>query len=271
MRKYFLNENYFESIDSENKAYWLGFIAADGCVYIDSRKKTRKTLRIELSKKDVEVLEKFKKDLKSEHPVKFWKKRESVSLSITCKKLVNDLINLGIVPKKTFKLNFPNIKKKYYNHFIRGYFDGDGSWHVNDKNYVMFNLSCASDNFRKQLKDILNKDLNLNKNIKENNIALQYCGTRQSKKFYDYIYKNSSLCLTRKKKKVSSILEEYKYKHPHPPSRRVCKFSLDDKFIVKYNGIREASRKTGCDRKGIIKTCQGRQLHCGGYKWRYDD
>ena len=59
--RYSLNERYFEKIDNNNKAYWLGFIAADGCV---SNKKGGRYLYIELSRKDRDHLEKFKEEEK---------------------------------------------------------------------------------------------------------------------------------------------------------------------------------------------------------------
>ena len=67
-RKYNLNENFFERIDTEQKAYWLGFIVADGCVL--QLKKSTSSLQITLNIKDKKHLEKFKKDIKAESPIK---------------------------------------------------------------------------------------------------------------------------------------------------------------------------------------------------------
>lgn len=270
MRKYKLNEDYFQSIDSEEKAYWLGFIAADGCVYIDKNKKCRRSLNIELSIRDINLLKKFKKSLNSEHPIKINKKRNSCSLRISSKKIADDLIELGIVPRKTFVLKFPTIKKEYDSHFIRGYFDGDGCWYIRKDGGITFNIATASDKFRKEIKEILCKKLNF-KYTKDNNIKVVYCGSRQSKRFYDFIYRNASVWLERKKNKVSKILENYKYVAPRPPKKSVIQYDFNFKKIFEFSGIREAEKSTGCDRKGIIQTCKGKQSHCGGFKWRYYD
>ncbi|NIQ14736.1 MAG: hypothetical protein GTO02_10155, partial [Candidatus Dadabacteria bacterium] len=70
--KYKCNGDFFNDINSECKAYWLGFIAADGCVRID--KKGRKYLRIDLSRKDESHLNLFLKDINGTHQLKYYKK-----------------------------------------------------------------------------------------------------------------------------------------------------------------------------------------------------
>ena len=66
-RKYFLNENYFESIDEENKSYWLGFLMADGSV--DKRSERVSVLTLSLNIKDKNRIEKFQKDINSSYKV----------------------------------------------------------------------------------------------------------------------------------------------------------------------------------------------------------
>jgi hypothetical protein len=130
-RKYFYDENFFEKIDNEEKAYFLGFIFADGCVVNDS-KKSRYQVTLKLHTKDKHILESFITSVKGEMPV--WKhgQREMVEIHFSGKKMVNDLINLGAIQNKTFTIQYPTINETLEKHFLRGYFDGDGCIRVNE-------------------------------------------------------------------------------------------------------------------------------------------
>lgn len=135
-RKLQYNQDYFENIDTEDKAYWLGFIIADGCI----AEKTNQacvtpmlSLNIMLSAKDKNHLEKFKKCIEYSGDVKIQTvftqgmNRDYAIIRITNKKLCSDLAKWGVLPRKTFDCKFPyNIPNNLYKHFIRGYWDGDG-------------------------------------------------------------------------------------------------------------------------------------------------
>ncbi|MEG1494717.1 MAG: hypothetical protein RR406_00235 [Bacilli bacterium] len=122
-----INENVFEKIDTEEKAYWLGFMYADGCV-----NRTSNRIELSLKEEDYSHIVKFKNFLESEHIIgkksKTIKDKTYISyrLGITNEKLKNDLIKHGCVPNKTKVLQFPKLNKKLVKHFIRGYLDGDG-------------------------------------------------------------------------------------------------------------------------------------------------
>jgi hypothetical protein len=130
-RKYKLNEDYFNIIDDEYKAYWLGFIYADGCI----NNKKNCNLAIKLSVKDFNHLEKFCKCIETNKPVRkyknnngFGKGNEYCIITICSKNIVNQLINKGCFENKSLILKFPEfLKEDLIKHFIRGYFDGDGS------------------------------------------------------------------------------------------------------------------------------------------------
>ena len=123
---YSLDENYFSKIDTDIKAYFLGFIAADGNIRKDFLK-----MRIELNIQDYSHLEKFRKSIQGENPIveSIRPKNHSCYIDVNCKDFCLALNNLGITPKKslTLKIDFSLIPKELRNHFIRGYFDGDGS------------------------------------------------------------------------------------------------------------------------------------------------
>ena len=133
IRKHKCNENYFEKIDSNEKAYWLGLLFADGYVrkrlQFNEKHKQGGIVGISLKDGDEYILEKFIKDIDSTYILHKQIKDNFLSykLEIYSSKMSDDLINLGCVPKKSLILLPPKLKDELISHFIRGYFDGDGS------------------------------------------------------------------------------------------------------------------------------------------------
>lgn len=128
-RKYFFNENFFKEIDSEDKAYWLGFIMADGCI------KDNNEFSFCLKYSDKYILEKFNIALNSNYKIikelnsSPFGIYESATLTIHSKKFCETLKEYGIIQRKTncAIFNYNNkIPNKYLNAYIRGLFDGDG-------------------------------------------------------------------------------------------------------------------------------------------------
>lgn len=130
MKRKNYNESYFETIDSEDKAYFLGFIFADGCLTNNSEK-YRYQLTLKLHRKDIGILEKFIESIDGEMNVWESSKREVCEIFLSGKKLISDLENLGVIQNKTFSVKYPNIDEKLEKHFLRGYFDGDGCIRIN--------------------------------------------------------------------------------------------------------------------------------------------
>lgn len=130
-----INENFFEIIDSEEKAYWLGFLMADGYVHEKTTKtKTSYLIGLKLQVKDAAHIELFKKAIQTNATTKeiFGKRKgkihEAREVCFFNEKMATDLYSHGVISKKTNKETIPKtIHKKYLHHFIRGYFDGDGS------------------------------------------------------------------------------------------------------------------------------------------------
>lgn len=208
-RRYEVNHNYFETIDTEEKAYWLGFLFADGCV---RKTKSGSQLVLKLSVKDEEHLMLFKNNIKSEHKISYYRnntvsKKGTPSTSDNClirvssNKLIEDLINQGCTPRKTFTINKPNIDKKFYKDFIRGYYDGDGNFFYSEITKMsVVTIVCASEKFREFLIEVISEIPNIGKiredkekyNIKIVNIV-------GIVSFLDYVYKESNIHLNRKK------------------------------------------------------------------------
>ena len=143
-KMYHYNKNYFDIIDTFDKAYWLGFIAADGNIRKDLLK-----LRIELNIQDIEHLKKFRSYIEGDMPIREWIRpnNHSCYIEINCKHLNIELSKYGIVPNKSLILdiNWNLIPKDLYKFFIRGYFDGDGSLNCYTKRgYEEWELSFIS-------------------------------------------------------------------------------------------------------------------------------
>lgn len=129
-RKYQLDEHYFDVIDTEAKAYWLGFLFADGQV---GEYSGQWVLKVDLKSDDVAHLEALRSDLSSDYPVKVFDQSTAYGdvsvarLVLTSEILVGALIGHGCAPKKTWTLAPPSLPAELERHFIRGFVDGDGS------------------------------------------------------------------------------------------------------------------------------------------------
>ena len=129
--KYNADYRKFEKIDSAEKAYWLGFIAADGCNYI---RELNASVIINISRQDREHLEKFQKFMNADVAIVDHIQTDGFSSNSLMSKIVfnsvemaQDLNKLGITPRKSLTLSPPKIEEQYFLPFILGYFDGDGS------------------------------------------------------------------------------------------------------------------------------------------------
>lgn len=136
-RLHHCNEHYFDVIDAEEKAYWLGYIMADGCVTTSTSKRSGPNeFTINCKEEDVNHLKKLNVALNSDYPIRVTEKCDhkrgfywtSAELRIRSVRLCNSLIKNQVVPRKTGKEVIPDtVYGTYVIPFIRGFFDGDGS------------------------------------------------------------------------------------------------------------------------------------------------
>ena len=202
------DEFYFSNIDSKEKAYWLGFLYADGCVHSNSNE-------ISITLKDRDHLEKFRKAIKSNNKIgesidkRFSSMPKIYHFSIKDKQLKSDLIKWGCVPNKSLTLTkIPNIPRDFVSHFIRGYFDGDGSFHWlnGTKNFRISFVGTAP--FLKDIQKELGLSLSLGQQEGNQSKYFQVAGRKQVPMILDYIYKDSdeNIRLTRKYKNYLDCL-----------------------------------------------------------------
>jgi hypothetical protein len=131
LRKQPLNIEYFKEIDTLEKAYWLGFIAADGHI-------SKTKYKLAFCVKDSDILYKLRTAIGAGSPVRNRKvldkrknkENEQYNIQITSKEFCQYIKNHGVDEFKSKTFQFPNLNERFYSHFIRGLYDGDGSIHL---------------------------------------------------------------------------------------------------------------------------------------------
>lgn len=206
-RKYALNETYFDKIDTPNKAYILGFLSADGYNSL-----TKQTVAMSLQEDDMEILEKIRLEIKSEKPLIYidysqkhdggYTYKNQYKLEMYSSRMCANLSKLGVIPNKSLVLKFPNLPKDLLFHFIRGYYDGDGSVYFRKSQAVIIITNTGS--FCKTVKEIVDSNLHINSYIYDasnrNGITKVFTisGNKQAKIFLDALYSDADLYMLRK-------------------------------------------------------------------------
>lgn len=205
-RKYSINETYFEKVDNEKKAYILGFLYADGY-----NQQTKNQIRLTLQGQDVHILEEIKFCLDYNKPLMKIEREKGVyyDLSINSKKISVDLVNLGCMQAKTFKIKFPAkniVPKEQLKHFIRGYFDGDGCISLRKTNQLnVLGTMSMIEGIQNEL--LLNCNINKTKIHKNGKVyIMSYTGNKNLKEILDYMYSDSNMHLNRKFEKYKRII-----------------------------------------------------------------
>lgn len=217
---------FFKSINSEEQAYLLGFYVADGNI-----NEKRKTFRIKISKEDQEIIEMYKKEISpnariievNPYVIKGRNEKEYISnpqaiIDINSAIIVKSLVSLGYGYNKTYSnLNLPNLSEDLLIHFIRGYFDGDGSIIIwknvekgkKDRVRCKFEICCKNNSL---LNDIVkffktkNISINLNYLKRDDMYRISTSSKSEIKKINELLYKNANLFLTRKKNKLNNYV-----------------------------------------------------------------
>jgi hypothetical protein len=253
-RKHNTNESYFNIIDTESKAYILGFLYADGCI-------TDQGFQICLKndKDNLDLLLYIKKEVESTYSPKICfqkikgieEKKKILFFRIYSPKMSLSLQNLGCTKKKSQKLNFPTNKQvpEYLiRHFIRGYFDGDG--HISVKNISQKSQSCtfnliSTKSFNEKCRQIINKKINIDlnegqfkKHISSNINYLVYNRRGVLSKLKNFLYNDASFYLQRKYKTFNSLVSK-----DYTPKNSNIKIDLIDILKESVSGLTSTELK----------------------------
>ena len=217
-----IKSDIFDNIDTEEKAYWLGFIYADGNIsdmesYL--RKSGKYVYRMEVSLKadDIDHLNKLKRFLGYEKEIKISKvgdRSERCRLYFNDKHMWHTLNNIGCTPVKSLTLKFPELSvfkdKELIRHFIRGYVDGDGCISYCDKEHKAMTLRILG---TKHFLENMQNNMPLEKNNKipkkENIYELTF---QRARGIYvcNFLYKNCTVYLERKLNRYKEYCRLYK-------------------------------------------------------------
>jgi hypothetical protein len=231
--RYTLNIDFFKKW-TEKMAYVLGFLYADGDIE-DVRESSRAQC-IAFTSVDKEILEEIKKAMGSGHNLNYRAPRKTIyqngktyensgiyRLRIGSKEMFNDLLKLGLTPRKSLAIKFPmDVPDKYLHHFIRGYFDGDGcatvKWGVGKygqrilKGLAVIFIS-GSEEFLEGLSKTVYRVVGFDKKEICDSIRysrayqLKYSTVQESLKWFNFLYANKTLNLFLKRK--FDVFEKY--------------------------------------------------------------
>ena len=215
-RTYYCNDDYFDNIDDQNKAYILGLLWADGCNHANKNKVT-----IQLQEQDRSILERIKEVSNNERPL--WKSKlndknsnwqNSIVLTWQSRKISQALNDYGMVPRKSLVLEFPHLlHKSLYAHFIRGYIDGDGSvYYSRNKNALRVEM-IGTKMFLESIQDIC-ADIGVKTSVYHKKgchdviCKLYTTSNIGTLKLLNWIYKDANLKILRKYDKYQQYLHD---------------------------------------------------------------
>ena len=212
-----INESFFNSIDTELKAYWLGFLLADGC--IGESAGTRRTLRLWLAEKDESAIRQFANDINYKGKIRYDGKKRQYGIVFNNTKLCGDLIKHGYLD---WKLGNPriinNVPSNLHYHLVRGLFDGDGSitysWGHGNKTVRVtpqagVTIVAHKDHFKCLYEvGVIISASGVNFNgvkSRKTHLSLTWSGNGNASLIHDWMYQNATRYLARKKIKFPGI------------------------------------------------------------------
>lgn len=227
------NDRYFQYIDTPTKAYWLGFIYADG--YVIQNQNGCSEFGIKLQARDHKVLEDINNELGGQHSIKYshfegyvnsYKSKtisDMANLRVYSKNLVSDLISHNIKQNKSTLPYYPIVEDKYFFDFLRGYIDGDGYMSdgivTGNKSYSTLVLGIVSSH--REVFDYINEQIKVRYNIEggisyhKGSYEIRWC-TKNAMKLLDMIYYSDNVQFLQRKydkyKAIKAAISEHEMK-----------------------------------------------------------
>lgn len=283
-RKYSVDDTFFDTIDSQDKAYILGLLYADGCNYEDTG-----IIKLDLVTEDEDVLIKIKNIMKytgninhyhdkyKEINGKIYECKPYSRLCIRSKQLSEQLANKGCTNNKTYTLAFPKkeiISDTLIKDFIRGYMDGDGgiSYWIDNKNtgHKKFQINfCGTTDIIQSISNILSNKFKCYPAISDrypdrdnNNLQMNICGNQVVKRILDWLYKDANIYMNRKYNKYLELLDEIKrveedknlYGNAYPRRKVINLETLEI-----YDTVNGAGKALGVCGSAIFQRCHNHQ------------
>ena len=222
VRKYALDEHYFDEIDTQIKGYIFGFLLSDG--YNNPKKQT---ISLSLQEEDRDILERIRTEVGSEKPLEYldysnkhdfgYTYKNQYRLMFFSSKMCSSLVKHGLVPNKSLVIEFPNFDDSIMPSLIRGMWDGDGSLGLYGNN-ISVSLTATKmfcEGLQKYLKEKIDVDCKIYDAPCHNGVtkSLYISKNAHKIKFLEWMYKDSTIHLDRKYQKYLQILSYYYSKH----------------------------------------------------------
>lgn len=202
-RKYAINNDIFDDMNTEEMAYFYGFMLADG--HVGNKEKS---FKITLQIGDKDILQRFSYMFYNKDLTKIYD--GYVTLYICSQDLTKKLINLGCPPNKTFVTEFPEwLEYKNYRHFLRGLIDGDGGIYFDSQR---INLTGTNILLNK-IAEILEEELEIYINVcpshggKKKSFYFEMTGQHKVHRFLKWLYKDATIYMERKHKESIKIID----------------------------------------------------------------
>ena len=218
LEKLTANHDYFKTW-TPNMAYVAGLFYADGTMNKEANK-----ISITLHKEDRYLLEKIQCELQSTSSITDITTSNCCVIPIYSAQIKQDLSIMGVTPNKSLTVEMPEIPILYLSHFVRGYFDGDGTI-VQSKDNPRVNFTCGSKKFLEQLSRMIEKETGITSKINEkpfkpsklvtkgNTCYRLYFNGLNALDLGKWLYQEADLLMERKYKKYLEYEELYRDKY----------------------------------------------------------
>lgn len=211
--------DFFKEWTAET-AYVFGLLMADGAIPL--RKGVPSAVVLEL--KDEDHVRKVAQVIDPELRVWSYSRkdgRSTAKFSIGVRSVVNDCTEKGLMPQKSLTVQWPIVPDRYLRHFVRGYFDGNGTIGKYNTS-VRLSFSTGSAMFAHRLQDALNANAGVSAGIYRpaaNAYNITAIGVGRARLLGDWMYQGASLFLDRKWNRWVELTEHHKTARPAPPAR----------------------------------------------------
>ena len=224
-KTHFINENFFEKIDTEEKAYIFGFFCAD-CHVNESGSIIFSIIDKEIAVKIANIM-KYSCELQ-EMDGKINKNQDGFTnkqyrMHFCSQKMRDDLVRLGCCYRKTYYLDFPNfnqVPKNLIKSYLLGLQDGDGSIYSSNSQWAA--SICGPFNLCKGINDFIKEELNINGYVYYHQkcsitdiYIYRIAKTTDLKTYLDWLYKDATIYMERKHKKYLEFCDFYNTKFNH--------------------------------------------------------
>lgn len=204
-RSYTLNEKFFDEIETEAQAYWLGFLAADGAI-------EHHHISLSLKTDDIDSVQHFANAVETNAPVKIYNYPygSCVKMLITSEHMASALSKYGIVSGKSKTLTWIKVPEQVQMHFARGYFDGDGGFGIvkraggKQRIYAGVTSTYAYlDGFRNLIAERCDVSIpDITDAYGKRAYTIRWSHSAEVKKIADVMYANATIFMPRKRERV---------------------------------------------------------------------